>query len=88
VNYSSLDFSSEFLESLVSRDFTPHERVQFIKALRLLDADERHPSLRVHALEGQAKGVWSALASTELRITFRRTEGGRKRLLACSRHYR
>ena len=86
--FSSLDFSDEFLETLVSRQFSPRERVQFVKALRLLDADERHPSLRVHPLQGQQSGVWSASATDELRITFERRDGGRKRLIACSRHYR
>ena len=58
-----------------------------MKALRLLDDDETHPSLRVHELTGGLMGMWSASASDALRITFAR-EGGRKVLLRCSRHYR
>lgn len=88
MNFLTLDFSSEFLESLVSREFSARERTQFIKALRLLDSDERLPSLRVHQLQGQEAGVWSASVTEQLRITFERIPGGRKRLLACSRHYR
>jgi mRNA-degrading endonuclease YafQ of YafQ-DinJ toxin-antitoxin module len=58
-----------------------------LKALRLLDQDERHLSLRVHELRGDLAGVWSASASKELRITFERISEGRKRLLTCSHHY-
>ena len=87
MNFLNLEFSDEFLDTLVGREFSPRERLVFVKALRLLDTDEHHPSLRIHELQGQARGVWSASASDELRITFRRAEGGRKRLIACSRHY-
>jgi hypothetical protein len=57
------------------------------KALRLLDADEKHPSLRVHQLQGDLTGLWSASASDALRLTFVRTGQGRKTLVSCSRHY-
>jgi mRNA-degrading endonuclease YafQ of YafQ-DinJ toxin-antitoxin module len=40
-----------------------------------------------HELRGDLAGVWSASASKELRITFERIPGGRKRLLTCSHHY-
>lgn len=43
--------------------------------------------MRVHELGGELEGIWSASASDELRITFVRSEDGRKILLACSRHY-
>ncbi len=55
--------------------------------MRLLDENEKHPSLRVHELRGDLAGTWSASASDELRMLFIRTEGGRKRLLRCTRHY-
>ncbi|MGI8912603.1 MAG: hypothetical protein ACR2JY_02240 [Chloroflexota bacterium] len=85
--YGTLDFTDAFLESFASRDFGTQERRLFLKALRLLDENERHPSLRVHALQGDQMGSWSASASAVLRITFERLDGGRKRLLTCSRHY-
>lgn len=85
--YQTLDFTDAFLESFASRDFGAQERRVFLKTLRLLDANERHPSLRIHPLEGDREGSWSASASDVLRITFERLEGGRKRLLTCSRHY-
>lgn len=85
--YRTLDFAPEFLEGLVGPDFTERDRRRFVRALRLLDENERHPSLRVHQLEGELAGRWSASASDELRMTFRRTGGGRKLLLTCSRHY-
>lgn len=59
---------------------------RFIKALTLLDNDEKHPSLRVHQLSGDLAGMWSASASDELRILFIRA-GARKILGECSRHY-
>jgi len=85
--YSSLDFTATFLETFASRDFSSAERQQILKALRLLDANEQHHSLRVHKLEGDREGSWSAPASDVLRVTFERLAGGCKRLLTCSRHY-
>lgn len=85
--YRTLDFTETFLELFAGRDFTAADRNAFLKALRLLDAGERHPSLRVHQLKGDREGSWSASASDRLRITFERLDGGRKRLLTCSKHY-
>ena len=68
-------------------DSTERDRRRFVRGLRLLDENERHPSLRVHQLEGELAWTWSASASDELRLTFLRLPGGRKRLLTCSRHY-
>jgi hypothetical protein len=85
--YRSIDFTETFLETFSSRAFSASERRLFLKALRLLDADERHPSLRVHELRGDREGSWSASASRELRLTFERLPGGRRRMLTCSRHY-
>ncbi len=85
--YQTLSFTETFLETFVSKDFTRNERKQLLKALRLLDENERHPSLRVHELRGDLTGIWSASASKELRITFERISNGRKRLLTCSHHY-
>jgi mRNA-degrading endonuclease YafQ of YafQ-DinJ toxin-antitoxin module len=55
--------------------------------MRRLDDNERHPSLRVHDLKGDLAGLWSASASDQLRIIFRRLPNGKKELVACSRHY-
>ena len=85
--FQSLDFTDTFLETFGSKDFTATERKAIRKALRLLDSDERHPSLRVHQLEGDLAGLWSASASDVLRLTFVRTAHGRKTMLTCSRHY-
>jgi mRNA-degrading endonuclease YafQ of YafQ-DinJ toxin-antitoxin module len=86
--YQTLDFTATFLRSLVSQDFSAADRRRFLRALELLDTNERHPSLRVHQLQGPEEGIWSASASDELRVTFLRREGGRKLMLTCSRHYR
>jgi mRNA-degrading endonuclease YafQ of YafQ-DinJ toxin-antitoxin module len=85
--YLSLEFTETFLDSYASRDFSPADRRAIKKALRLLDENERHPSLRVHDLQGPLAGIWSASVSDVLRLTFERVPGGRKRLLTCSRHY-
>jgi mRNA-degrading endonuclease YafQ of YafQ-DinJ toxin-antitoxin module len=85
--FRSLDFTDTFLETFGSKDFTAAERKAIRKALRLLDTDERHPSLRVHQLQGDLSGLWSASASDVLRLTFLRTGQGRKTMLSCSRHY-
>lgn len=83
----SLEFTESFLADLTGSNFGAADRRRFVRALGLLAADEQHPSLRVHQLRGQLRGVWSASASDELRITFRRLDGKRKLLLTCSRHY-
>jgi hypothetical protein len=85
--FQSLDCTDTFLETFGSKDFTAAERKAIRKALRLLDSDERHPSLRVHQLQGDLTGLWSASASDVLRLTFVRTAQGRKTMVSCSRHY-
>ena len=85
--FQSLDFTDTFLETFGSKNFTAAERKAIRKALRLLDTDERHPSLRVHQLQGDLTGLWSASASDVLRLTFVRTAQGRKTLVRCTRHY-
>ncbi len=85
--YRTLDFTATFLETFASRDFSKAERAAFLKALRLLDENERHPSLRVHELKGDREGSWSASASAVLRMTFERLSDGRKHMLTCSKHY-
>jgi len=86
--YRTLSFTETFLETFAGKSFDRAERRRrLLKALRLLDANERHPSLRVHELRGDLAGVWSASASKELRITFERLSGGGKLLLTCSHHY-
>lgn len=85
--YRRIDFTDTFLESFSSKDLTSSDRAAILKALRLLDDDEQHPSLRVHKLAGDREGSWSASASRLLRLTFERLDAGRKRMLTCSKHY-
>jgi hypothetical protein len=87
VAYRSLDFTETFLHTFASKDLTAADRSAVLKALKLLDEDERHPSLRAHKLEGDRDGSWSASASKVLRVTFERLGEGRKRLLTCPKHY-
>jgi hypothetical protein len=86
-SYPSLVFTNRFLKNLYGGRFSSSEADRILRALRLLDSDERHPSLRVHQMKGKREGEWTASASDELRITFERLDGGRKRLLSVSRHY-
>lgn len=86
-SYETLEFTDTFLATFASRDFAASDRKAFLKALRLLDTNERHPSLRVHQLKGDRHGSWSVSASDVLRMTFERLPDGHKRMLTCSRHY-
>jgi mRNA-degrading endonuclease YafQ of YafQ-DinJ toxin-antitoxin module len=85
--FRTLEFTTHFFQTLISRDFSDADRRRFLQAIERLDTDERHPSLRVHELEGKLRSIWSASASDQLRITFLLLEGGRKLLLYCTRHY-
>jgi mRNA-degrading endonuclease YafQ of YafQ-DinJ toxin-antitoxin module len=85
--YQFIDFTETFLRSFASKDLTAADRAAILKALRLLDENEKHSSLRVHKLEGDKEGSWSASASMVLRMTFERLDGGHKRMLTCSKHY-
>ena len=85
--FATLEFTDTFFDTYESKDFSAADRAAFKKALRLLDTDERHPSLRVHELQGRLAGTWSASVSSVLRLTFERLPGGKKAMLTCSRHY-
>ena len=85
--FHSVEITLTFPDDLISADFTASDRRRLVRALRLLDTNERHPSHRVHRLRTDLEGVWSASASDDLRITFERLPGGRKLALSCSRPY-
>ena len=85
---ASLVFTPAFLRDLVGHRFNDIERKKFMKALELLEANERHRSLEVHQLTSDLSGVWAAKADDALRLLFQRLPEGRKLLLSCSRHYR
>lgn len=86
---ATLVFTDSFLAELggPKSPFSAAERKKVIKALQLLDADERHPSLEVHQLGGDRRGQWAAKADDELRLTFERLADGRKLLLGCTHNY-
>jgi len=89
-NYETVIVTPEFLQTFADKVFSHAERQRFLWALDVLgenDENEKHPSLRVHQLQGNLQAQWSASASDALRITFERVEGGKKCLVACSRHY-
>ena len=85
--FRHLSFTDTFLKSFGSRKFTAADRAAIRKALRLLDSNEGHPSLRVHELQGDLAGLWSVSASASLRLTFIRAQDGRKTMVSCTKHY-
>jgi mRNA-degrading endonuclease YafQ of YafQ-DinJ toxin-antitoxin module len=87
VNLDSLAWSNEALSDFADRKFSAQERARILRALDLLANNERHPSLRVHALAGNLAGLWSASVTDSIRIHFVRLPAGRKRLANISKHY-
>lgn len=47
----------------------PDLRQQYLKTLQILEANPRHPSLRLHALEGKLAGLHSVSINLSYRIT-------------------
>lgn len=47
----------------------PDLRQQYLKTLQILEANPRHPSLRLHALEGKLEGLHSVSINLSYRIT-------------------
>lgn len=86
MNFDSLTFSDEYFRAFADRRFTPSDRARVLKAMALLDSDEKHPSLRVHLLKGHLAGVWSASVSDSIRIHFLRLPDGRKRCVTVTKH--
>jgi mRNA-degrading endonuclease YafQ of YafQ-DinJ toxin-antitoxin module len=87
-SYRSLEFTPDFFRDLLRGRFSVSEVDRILRTLSLLDSNERHPSLRVHQLHDELEGQWSASASDQIRITFRRLAGGRKEMVSVNRHYK
>ena len=87
MNFDSLEFSDECFNEFADRKFSPQERSRILTAMDLLANDEKHPSLRVHALRGDLAGLWSASVIGSIRIHFLRLPGGRKRCVNITKHY-
>lgn len=83
--YRTLRFTPRFVDDLIALSKTAQK--QTAKSLKMLDDNEKATSLRVHELQGQLKGIWSASASKSLRITFLRLTEGQKLLLTVDHHY-
>ena len=47
----------------------PELRQQYLKTLKLLEANPNHPSLRLHALGGKLQGLHSVSINLSYRIT-------------------
>lgn len=87
MSFDSLGFSDEFFRNFAGRQFSPQDRARVLRSLGMLDENERHPSLRVHQLQGNLEGIWSASVSDVIRIHFIRLPDGRKRCINLTRHY-
>jgi len=87
-SYQSLEFTPDFFRDLLRGRFSASDVDRILRALSLLDSNERHPSLRVHQLHDDLEGQWSVSASHQIRITFRRLAEGRKEVVSVSRHYK
>lgn len=83
--YRTLRFTPRFVTDLIT--LPRNEQKQIAKSIKALNENEKTPSLRVHELQGQLQGIWSASASKSLRITFVRLDGGYKLLLTVDHHY-
>ncbi|MFH1381496.1 MAG: hypothetical protein ABIH70_01220 [Chloroflexota bacterium] len=64
-----LEFTDRFVRQYGRLPPPTQEKVK--KALRLLDADFRHPGLRSHPVEG-APGIFEAYVDRKYRMTFAR----------------
>jgi mRNA-degrading endonuclease YafQ of YafQ-DinJ toxin-antitoxin module len=82
--YRTLRSTPRFVSDLIGLPRT--EQKQIAKWIKVLDDNEKTPSLRVHELQGQLQGIWTAAASKSLRITFVRLDGGYKLLLTVDHH--
>ena len=62
---------TESYTGLASRFLKRHPELtrQYAKAIALLEANPHHPSLRLHALEGKHKHLYSASINLSYRIT-------------------
>jgi mRNA-degrading endonuclease YafQ of YafQ-DinJ toxin-antitoxin module len=67
LTYRTLDFTAEFLQDLVRLSTADGRKI--VKALELLDRNEKTPGLEVHQLTGALTGTWSVKASKGLRLT-------------------
>ena len=69
-----MSFKLVFTESynkLASRWLKKHSdlKIQYLKTLKLLEANPHHPSLRLHALKGKLHGLHSVSINISYRIT-------------------
>ncbi len=66
-----LRFTRRFQRAFIRLTDEEAERVR--KSLRLLEADLRHPGLRVKKIQG-TEGIWEARAGLAIRLTFQTQE--------------
>ena len=59
--------TARFLKAF--RALPAEAQVKLLKALKLLEANQRHPSLRVRKMEGR-EGIWEARVDLKYRFTF------------------
>ncbi len=61
-------------------------RESAVKAEKQFRQNPLHPSLRLHALQGKLLGLWSISVTFDIRIIFKRMDGGDIVFLSIGRH--
>ncbi len=79
-----ISYHPDFVSDL--HHLTAIEVKQAAKAERLLQENPFHPSLRLHALHGTLKGIWTISVNRRLRIFFQTKEAGYVCFLAIGPH--
>lgn len=69
-----IEYSTNFVKGLKK---LPKEIIKIAtKKEKVFKANPLHPSLRLHELHGEFKGIWSISINTNYRIIFERQESG------------
>lgn len=81
-----IDYHPDFVSDL--QRLTQTEVKQAAKTEHLLLENPFHPSLRLHPLHGELKGIWTVSVNMRIRIFFEPKERGRVLFLAIGPHDR
>ena len=77
-------YHPDFINDLKKLDIFIRDRA--IKSEKLFHVNPLHPSLRLHALKGRLKGLWSISVTLKVRIIFSRMENGDIVFLSIGHH--
>ena len=65
-----IEMSTDFLRAFKRLKRNADLATRAERAIKMLAADPKHPSLRTHALKGAFDGLWACSAAYDLRIVF------------------